>query len=218
MTNNRLIPDQFKKQFKKLKSATSLPFFDLEKAYTALRGNHNVLEIALLNSFISEKQVESGFAFATHSYSSISNLEIEYFMKPVLLKDADQMSMRNSIELRVPFLDHRLVEQEMLLDDSYKRGASISKERLILLSDLDLNYDFFKVKKQGFSLPFDNWIQNDLKSYVENALNRLSKHDLFQRDLTRNVIEAHNKKIITSSAVMSLVSLDAWIEKNGVIC
>ena len=52
--------------------------------------------------------------------SQVSLAEINTYMQHVLLRDSDQMSMAHALEIRVPFLDHRLVEAAMGIPDQYK--------------------------------------------------------------------------------------------------
>ena len=58
---------------------------------------------------------------------TISRLELTRYMRNQLLRDSDVMSMAQSIELRVPFLDHRLVEDVLSLPQAVKRNASTPK-------------------------------------------------------------------------------------------
>ena len=48
---------------------------------------------------------------------------MECYLQHVLLRDADQMGMANSLEIRVPFLDHQLIEFILSVPDRYKVGA-----------------------------------------------------------------------------------------------
>ena len=52
--------------------------------------------------------------------SKISALEMETYLQNVLIRDADQMGMANSLEIRVPFLDHELVEFVLSIPDNFK--------------------------------------------------------------------------------------------------
>jgi asparagine synthase (glutamine-hydrolysing) len=91
------------------------------------------------------------------------------------------MSMATSLEVRVPFLDHELVEFATSLPPDWRlRGfetKSILKEAMLELLPREVLYR----KKQGYSLPIKNWLRNELREYARGVLRR--------SDLIREVIE-----------------------------
>ena len=71
------------------------------------------------------------------------------------------MSMANSLEVRAPFLDHRLIEFSFSKIPSYLK-TNIYKRRIIqnFLSKKILPLDFDSDRKQGFSIPINEWMEN----------------------------------------------------------
>src|SRR5690606_32626138 len=96
--------------------------------------------------------------------SRISVAEISTYMQNVLLRDADQMSMANGLEVRVPFLDHELVELVMGVPDIFKNPTQPKK----LLTDIYHDFlpkEIYQRKKMGFVLPYESWLKNDLRYF-----------------------------------------------------
>ena len=95
-------------------------------------------------------------------------------MEPMLLRDSDQMSMAVSLELRVPLLDHRLVEFVLSLPHKWKCGHP--PKRLLIEAFQDILPDqVWNRTKQGFTLPMDDWMRAPLKSFCRHGLESAGK-------------------------------------------
>jgi len=105
----------------------------------------------------------------------ISWAEIYGYMIPMLLRDSDQMSMAVGLEIRVPFLDHQLVEAVLGLSQKFKKGSGV-KALLVEAFKDELPTEVYNRPKQGFALPMDEWIQDPLADFVEEGV--LSAADL----------------------------------------
>lgn len=87
-----------------------------------------------------------------------------------MLTKVDMMSMANSLEVRVPFLDHDLVNFVFSLPDAYKID---SRQRKKILRDAfreDLPEQLYNRNKQGFEVPLLRWFQHELKSLIVDDL------------------------------------------------
>jgi asparagine synthase (glutamine-hydrolysing) len=93
-------------------------------------------------------------------------------MHSVLLKDTDQMSMAHALEVRVPFLDHKLVEFVLRLPASYKWGAS-PKNLLVESLGTLLPPELVNRPKMGFVLPWEKWLKAELKDFAEEEIQQL---------------------------------------------
>jgi asparagine synthase (glutamine-hydrolysing) len=99
-------------------------------------------------------------------------LELSSYMENTLLRDADALSMAHSLELRVPFLDRRLVDLVFSLPPELRRpGRSLGK-RLLRRAFADVLPESVKNRrKRGFSLPLPIWMKNgDLREVVADCL------------------------------------------------
>ncbi len=92
--------------------------------------------------------------------TAISILESDIYMLNQLLKDSDIQSMWRGIELRVPFLDKKLVEYVYALEDSVKFPKSSHKFLLVEAFKSMLPEIVWNRPKQGFFLPFGSWIKS----------------------------------------------------------
>ena len=101
-------------------------------------------------------------------FGEVSRLDLANYTKNVLLRDTDAMSMAQSLEVRVPFLDHVLVEFVLGLPGETKTGPQ--KALLVdAVRDL-LPREVLERPKHGFLLPIDVWMRTRLRTEVELAL------------------------------------------------
>src|SRR4029079_14596168 len=104
--------------------------------------------------------------------NAMSRLELSGYMSNTLLRDTDAMSMAHSLEVRVPFVDTKLVDYVLSLPGEWKldRGNIGPKPLLAdTLADL-LPRDFRARPKMGFTLPWEKWLQQNLRSEVSSVL------------------------------------------------
>jgi asparagine synthase (glutamine-hydrolysing) len=99
----------------------------------------------------------------------ISYLEFKTYIANTLLRDTDVMSMAHSLEVRVPLLDHRLLEDVMRLPGSVKLDRKTPKPLLVRSLPESLPAGITNRPKQGFTLPFAEWLPGQLRSEVEEA-------------------------------------------------
>jgi len=108
------------------------------------------------------------------SFTGVSCFELQSYMVNTLLRDTDSASMANSLEVRVPFLDHRLVEFAGRLPMNAKRTRGIPKSLLIeALSDL-LPEDVVDQPKRTFTLPWEVWLRGTLGVQISQDLANLA--------------------------------------------
>jgi asparagine synthase (glutamine-hydrolysing) len=102
----------------------------------------------------------------------VSCLETNLYMKNQLLKDTDFMSMRHSVEVRVPFLDRRFMKTVFSIKKSIKFRKEIPKFLLIKAFEDVLPKEIVTRKKQGFTFPFDVWMKSQGNGFFEDAVSR----------------------------------------------
>ena len=126
------------------------------------------------------------------------------------------MSMAHSVEVRPPFLDHRLVEFVAALPGSGKIKAGRVKHILKeAVKDL-LPADLLDRPKEGFIMPINEWMIGSLKDYVMATLapERLDRHGLFRSDSIRLVLEAHFSGATNhGNQIWNLLMLQLWWER-----
>lgn len=212
----------------KIKEILKLPTFDLEYVYQYYRQVSNDRQIGqLLNlSELPESRVLRqthdliGFnkeGWALPALSRISVAEMTTYMQNVLLRDADQMSMANGLEVRVPFLDHELVSYVLGIRDEIKKP--VTPKKLLVDSCKDLIPEtIYNRKKMGFVLPYERWMRTELKSFCESRLNELKKIPYFRESGVDNYWKQFlaNNKQVTWSRLWPLVALGDWIKQNEI--
>jgi asparagine synthase (glutamine-hydrolysing) len=126
---------------------------------------------SLLNtgkSFLQNKY-KFDYGYNTNDFHDIHVKDIENYSIPILARYEDRNSMAHSIESRVPFLDHRLVEFSINLPIQYKIKNGWNKNILReSFEELPAEIRWRKDKK-GFTVPESQWLKVELKDYIENV-------------------------------------------------
>lgn len=149
--------------------------------------------------------------------SRISILEMQTYMVDVLLRDTDQMSMAHALEVRVPFLDHELVELALAIPDSIKYPHSPKKLLVDALGDL-LPPEIVNRPKMGFTLPFAHWMKHELRGFCEERLRHLGQCPPFDalaiQQLWQDFLQG--KPDVSWSRLWALVVLADWLQRNRI--
>ena len=149
-------------------------------------------------------------------YSQVTAAEYMGYTQQTLLKDTDQMSMANSLEIREPFFDQDLVEFIMSFPDSFK--APVYPKSLLVESLKPLLPDeIVHRKKQGFVFPWKEWMKKELRSFCETHINLIAQRDFIQGN---HLKKTWNRFLsgdpdIRWQQIWLFVVLDYWMEKNG---
>lgn len=98
-----------------------------------------------------------------NSFAAVSWLELRSYLLNTLLRDTDAMSMNHSLEVRVPFLDHRIVEFALQSPQAAPRGRRTKTLLVEALSDL-LPAEVVAHKKRTFTLPWESWLRGPLRA------------------------------------------------------
>ena len=112
-----------------------------------------------------------------HPANLLSYLELKFYLQNQLLKDTDFMSMYHSIEVRVPFLDHLLVEYVSGLSPAIKLGGDVNKALLVEATHDLLPKEVFSRPKMGFTFPFEKWLSEaDNNLITNNSITKTKSH------------------------------------------
>ena len=170
------------------------------------------------NAFI-QNVIKNCETDSKHKLSRVSLFEIKTYMQNVLLRDADQMSMAVPLEVRVPFLDYKLVEFVLGINDTDKFPHTPKKLLVDSLGDL-LPAEIVNREKMGFVLPWKDWLKNELKEFCEENIAQLSKLSFVNRETVLLIWNRFlkNDPKITWSRIWHLVVLNHWIKTNHIDC
>lgn len=149
--------------------------------------------------------------------SQVSLAEMGSYMQNVLLRDTDQMSMAHALEVRVPFLDHDLVEFVLGVSDAHKFPHTPKKLLVDALGDL-LPQEIVNRPKMGFTLPWAQWMRNELRSFCESKLFDPAMAQVWDipgvRALWGRFLKGDPR--VPWGRVWHLVVLSDWMQRNDI--
>jgi asparagine synthase (glutamine-hydrolysing) len=135
-----------------------------------------------------------------------------------MLNKVDWMSMKNSLEVRVPFLDHRVVELAFEIPGPLKLRRGITKHFLKSTFKSLLPKSLHRRSKAGFEIPISRWLRDDLKQLVYSYLGeeRIRDQGIFDYPIVKGLVDSHlQKKTDTSWMLWNLIVFQYWHEKYG---
>jgi asparagine synthase (glutamine-hydrolysing) len=108
-------------------------------------------------------------ALALDPINRVSYLESRCYMLNTLLRDSDFMSMSQGLEVRVPLIDHILAKSVLALPGAWKLNGT-PKKMLVEALKGSLPDEIIHRPKAGFTLPFEHWMRQELRSEIEPVL------------------------------------------------
>lgn len=152
-----------------------------------------------------------------HLLSAVSISEINTYLQNILLRDTDQMSMAVALEIREPFLDYQLWEFVLSVNDANKYPFSPKKLLTDSLGDL-LPKEIIHRPKMGFTLPWQHWLSEELKSFAEKNVYSLEKKEVFINGSIKEIWKRFINKdaIFNWSRVWHLLVLNHWLDHNNI--
>jgi len=142
--------------------------------------------------------------------------DIKTYLPDDILTLTDRISMQHSLEVRVPFLDHRLVEFSARIPPAIKL-KKLNKKYILkkafknILPDSIMNH-----RKQGFVGPTSKWLKSDLKPFVLDCLSEknLLEHNYINPGSVQTLLDEHfTGKQINDKVIWSLVMFQKWFER-----
>jgi asparagine synthase (glutamine-hydrolysing) len=140
----------------------------------------------------------------------------KYFLPDDILNKSDRMSMAHSLEVRPPFLDHRIVEFAASLPASLKICGSRQKILLKELMRHKLPPSVLHRKKVGFDIPAHEWLRGPLRSLMLDVLldSASDYAGLFRRDVIETYVRQHlDRQINVGYHLWGLMVLFLWMRK-----
>ncbi|MGH8613053.1 MAG: asparagine synthase (glutamine-hydrolyzing), partial [Gammaproteobacteria bacterium] len=144
-------------------------------------------------------------------------VDIKTYLPEDILALSDRLSMWHSLEVRVPLVDHLLVELSARLPSRYKLDWHQKKILLKQIAARRLPVEVVGHRKQGFESPMAAWLRTDLTGYARDILGqgRLGKIGLFNTSYVSSKLEEHlaghqkNNKLL-----FSLIMFQEWYERH----
>jgi asparagine synthase (glutamine-hydrolysing) len=146
-------------------------------------------------------------------FSRISWAELTGYMRRMLLRDADQMSMAVSLEMRVPFLDHELVEFVLGLPVTVKKNYPGVKGLLVEACRDLLPPAVYDRPKSGFALPMKQWMLGPLASFVKEGVHEAATRHLLPQTFVDEMSEAFRRERLHWTRLWSIVVLGHYAKR-----
>jgi asparagine synthase (glutamine-hydrolysing) len=143
-------------------------------------------------------------------------LDQRYYLPDDILYKCDRMSMAHSLEVRPPFLDHRIVEFAARLPENLKiRGGTLKLVLRHLMRD-KLPAPVLTRKKEGFDIPAHDWLRGVLRPLLLDTLTRdaVEKSNLFDWNVVERLIHNHlNRHANLGYHLWGLLTLFLWMKR-----
>ncbi len=163
--------------------------------------------------------------FESSGTSDLLNRQLYVDIKTYLVDDilvkVDRMSMATSLEARVPFLDHRIVEFAATVPGRLKLKGNTTKHLLKKTMGKHLPDPILRRGKEGFSIPIKNWLKNELKDLMLDVLApaKIRREGFFNASHVERLVSEHlNGKENHSHRLWAMMVFGIWQDihlKNG---
>lgn len=142
-----------------------------------------------------------------------------------LLMRVDKMTMAHSVEARVPFLDHDVIEFAMRLPADYKLQDGVGKRVLKKAAEPYVDHDLLYRRKQGFGAPIDKWLSDGsfgkacLDAFRRSEIRRegFLDNDYFEAMLTDQVEGRQNQGFLVWTVLNAVLWHDHWVAENSTL-
>jgi asparagine synthase (glutamine-hydrolysing) len=151
-------------------------------------------------------------------YGQVQYLDMKTYLVGDILTKVDRASMAHALEVRVPFLDHKLVEWISGLPSSLKIQGAEGKYMLKKSLEPYLPHDIMYRRKMGFSIPLAEWFRGPLKQKLLDCVNspRLADSGIFNMIELRKMADEHIAGTRDHNpALWSLLMFEAFLKQNA---
>lgn len=186
-----------------------------EQAFMLL--NETTQQKLIQQEFVSRKENYLRFISAPETMRKILLTDMSLVLPGDMLTKVDSMSMANSLEVRVPFLDYRVVDFVFSLPDDYKINRSMRKRVLQDAFRNELPPELYNRPKKGFEVPLLNWLRKELKGMIDDLLSEKMISD--QGIFNYTEIQKLKKQLTASNPqdvharIWGLIVFQSWWKK-----
>ena len=201
---------------------------NIDQLYSVARSNSWTTDIQSL--FSSEKESLSKHSLANlfelfsqkdqdfNYWKYLQHNEIKNYVGWRLLRDTDSMSMAHSLEVRVPLLDDELLNFVLSLKPGWEKNLGWPKKLLIESTKDILPEHILNKEKQGFQLPMEVWIKNELRFYIDEIFSdsAIKKRGLFDPKSMKNLLNRFDSDQANYTEIWKFVVLELWMQEHNV--
>lgn len=180
------------------------------------------LENTEVHSVLAEKTTMNGKSVKVRMLSAMEQqalFDIQYYLPYDLLTKVDRSSMHYSLETRVPYLDHRVVEFAINLSPDLKFRNGISKYILKQILYKYVPEKLFNRPKQGFAIPLGKWLKKELRYLIDEYLDRetLTQTGIVNPEEVEKLLKNFfDGKEYLYNRVWLLIVLHKWFKDEGI--
>jgi len=152
---------------------------------------------------------------ATEEIEQMQFLDMNFYMAEDILTKVDRASMAVSLEVRAPFLDHRVAEFAASIPLEYKLKGSNGKYILKKAVEKLLPKTVTKRPKKGFGIPIAEWLKGKLNPLAHDLLSaeRLTKQDLFDPAYVKKLLTEHEQGVASHhKQIWTLLVFQLWYD------
>jgi asparagine synthase (glutamine-hydrolysing) len=166
-----------------------------------------------------EQKLRLQRSLALDPINRVSYLESRCYMLNTLLRDSDFMSMSQGLEVRVPLIDHRLAKAVLGIPGKQKLNGT-PKKLLVGALGGALPEEIVHRPKRGFTLPFEDWMRQELRQEIEPVLHARRINDgplgvFLKGDEVRKIWTGFIDGNVSWSRPWALYVLQRWCELNS---
>ncbi len=178
-----------------------------------------ILNAFLLPTFPSKSVSPSAIARQLSAKEKQSLFDLNTYLPSDLLVKTDRASMRSGLEVRVPLLDHRLVEYALNLDQDIKTKSGVGKQIIRTLLEFYYPKSYFDRPKWGFAIPLADWLKADLKFLIHDYLNEkvIQQFGIIDYDYVKSLLARFNDGVsYLDKRIWQLIVLHRWLLKHNI--
>lgn len=147
-----------------------------------------------------------------HPLDAMLYIDTKSWLPDDLLIKADKMTMANSLELRVPLLDHKVLEFAAALPANFKVRRFTTKYLAKKALARRVPAAILKRRKAGFPVPYESWLRNELRGWTHDVLldRTAVNRGYFDATAIRKLLAENTGTAVDSKRVFSLLALELW--------
>ncbi|MFM9839141.1 MAG: asparagine synthase (glutamine-hydrolyzing) [Cyclobacteriaceae bacterium] len=190
----------------------SYSYYSSEELGQLLKGDHSK-DIEMLGKEHSEI---FNSKFKGDLVNQMCNTDLHLFLLGLNLTYSDRASMAASVEVRVPFVDKKVIEYAMTISGDLKIKGGESKYILKKVSENYLPEEIIYRPKAPFGAPIRAWISNELRSLVDELLSAESirKRGIFNYDFVKKIIDDDRKGVVDNAyRIYQFLTIELWFRE-----
>ncbi|HXV27360.1 MAG TPA: asparagine synthase (glutamine-hydrolyzing), partial [bacterium] len=150
----------------------------------------------------------------------IFHMDMRFYLQDDILVKVDRMSMANSLEVRVPYLDHKLVEFVCSLNSCLKLRGLTTKYILKQAAKGIIPDRIIDRPKKGFGIPVARWIKSEMKELIADTLSesQIRRGRFFSPAYVKKLLEDHHRNVKDNRKLLwTLFVFEAWRQKKSAL-